>query len=134
KQLQNSERAEIALEGALERVNEGLSEQAEESRKAEEALNNLEGEAEGLESQTEKLNAEYELQVAQLGENASESDKLRAKMDHLNDSHDLASEKVENYEKQLDIAKQQYGENSTEVDKYEVQLLEARTAEQELAN
>src|SRR5690625_2647260 len=44
KQLQNSERAEIALENALDRVNDGLSEQAIESRKAEEALNKLESE------------------------------------------------------------------------------------------
>lgn len=134
KQLQNSERAEIALENALERVNEGLSEQAIESRKAEEALSGLEGEADSLESQTEKLNAEYELQKAQLGENASEADKLKLQMEHLNDTHELAKEKVENYEQQLEQAKTAYGENSTEVDKYETQLLEARTAEQQLAN
>lgn len=134
KQLQNSERAELSLEQALDRVNEGLSEQSEEARKNEEALNKLESEAGELEGQTEKLNAEYELQVAQLGENASESDKLSAKMDHLNDVHELAGEKVKNYEEQLEIAKQQYGENSEEANEYEVQLLEARTAEQELAN
>ncbi len=134
KQLQNSERAELALESALERVNEGLSEQEIESRKAEEALNKLESESDQLESQTEKLNAEYELQKAQLGDNASEADKLNLQMEHLNDTHELAGQKVENYEQQLEQAKLQYGENSTEVDKYEVQLLEARTAEQELAN
>ena len=134
KQLQNSERAEIALANALERVNEEMSDQAEEARKTEEALNKLESEAESLETQTEKLNAEYELQKAQLGENASESDKLKLKMEHLNDAHELAGEKVKNYEEQLELAKKQYGENSTEVDKYETQLLEARTAEQQLAN
>lgn len=134
RQLQNSERAELALERALERVNEELSEQAIESRKAEQALNKLEDEASALEIQTEKLNAEYELQVAQLGENAKESDKLRLKMDHLNDSHELAAQKVKNYEEQLEQAKKQYGENSAEADKYETQLLEARTAEQQLAN
>lgn len=134
RQLQNSERAEIALENALEQVNNGLSEQSEESRKAEEALNALEGEAESLETQTEKLNAEYELQVAQLGANAKESDKLKLKMENLNDTHELAKEKVKNYEEQLEQAKKQYGENSTEVDKYEIELIEARKAEQEFAN
>lgn len=134
RQLQNSERAEIALSNALERVNEGLSEQAIESRKAEEALNKLESESEDLERQTEKLNAEYELQKAQLGENASETDKLNLQMEHLNKTHELAEEKVKNYEEQLEQAKLQYGESSAEVDQYEVQLLEARTAEQQLAN
>lgn len=134
KQLQNSERAEIALSNALDEVNEGLTEQSEESRKAEAALNKLEQESSQLESQTEKLNAEYKLQEAQLGSNATESDKLKLKMEQLNSTHELAGEKVRNYEEQLEQAKKQYGENSTEVDKYEVQLLEARTAEQQLAN
>lgn len=134
KQLQNSERAEISLEQALERVNDGLSNQAEESRKAQEALDKLENEASQLESQTDKLNAKYDLQKAQLGDNASESDKLALRMEHLNATHEIAKEKVENYEQQLEQAKKQYGENSTEVDKYEVQLLEARTAEQQLSN
>lgn len=134
KQLQNSERAEIALANALERVNEEMSEQAEEARKNEEALNKLESEAESLEAQTEKLNAEFELQQAQMGDNASESEKLTAKIEHLEKAHELAGQQVENYEKQLEIAKKQYGENSTEVDKYETKLLEAKTAEQQLAN
>lgn len=134
KQLQNSERAEIALAQALERVNEGLSEQAIESREAEEALNRLESESEALEVQTDKLNAEFELQQAQLGDNASESEKLKLKLDHLNDTHELAQQKVKNYEEQLEHAKRKYGESSVEVDKYETQLLEARTAEQQLAN
>lgn len=134
KQLQNSERAEIALGNALDKVNEGLSDQAEESRKAQQALDKLESEASQLETQTEKLNAEYELQVAQLGDTAKESDKLKLKMEQLNATHELAGEKVSNYEEQLEQAKKQYGENSTEVDKYEIQLTEARTAEQQLAN
>lgn len=134
RQLQNSERAEIALERALNRVNEGLTDQAIEARKAEESLNNLESEAEGLERQTQKLNAEYELQKAQLGENASEADKLNLQMEHLNRTHELAREQVRNHEQQLEQARIKYGENSEEVIKYETQLLEARTAEQQLAN
>lgn len=134
RQLQNSERAEIALEQALDRVNSELSEQAEASRQAEEALNKLESESEKLESRSEKLNAEYELQKSQLGDNATETEKLALKMEHLNKSHEVAGEKVKNYEQQLEQTKIQYGENSTEVDKYETQLLEARTAEQQLAN
>lgn len=134
RQLQNSERAEIALERALERVNEGLTEQAIEAREAEEALNKLEVEADALETQTEKLNAEYKLQVAQLGANAKETEKLKLKTEQLKKEHDLAKEKVKNYEQQLEQAKKQYGENSREVDKYEIELIEARKAEQELAN
>lgn len=134
KQLQNSEQGEIALENALEKVNEGLSEQAIESRKAEEALNKLEGESGKLETQTSKLNAEYDLQVAQLGNNADESDKLKLKMEHLNNTHEVAGEKVKNYEEQLEQAKLQYGENSSEVEKYEKKLIIAQTQEQRLAN
>lgn len=134
KQLQNSERAEIALAEALEKVNEELSEQAIEARKNQEALEKLESEAEALEAQTEKLNAEFELQQAQLGENASETEKLSLKLEHLEKAHELAGQQVENYEKQLELAKKQYGENSVEVDKYETKLLEAKTAEQQLAN
>ncbi|RHW37325.1 phage tail tape measure protein [Neobacillus notoginsengisoli] len=132
--LLDAERAEMALEDAMERVNAGLSEQAEESRKAEDALNKLESEAEKLESQTEKLTAEYELQVAQLGENASEAEKLKLQLEHLDKAHDLAGDQVKNFEQQLEMAKKQYGENSSEVDKYEIQLLEAKKAEQDLAN
>lgn len=132
--LLDAERAEMVLEQAMQRVNDGLSEQAEESRKAQDALNKLEVESGQLETQTEKLNAQYELQVARLGENAKESEKLALQMEHLNKSHDTAKEKVENYEKQLEQAKLAYGENSSEIDKYETQLLEARVAEQQLAN
>lgn len=133
-QLMNSERAEIALGQALERVNDGLSDQAEESRLVQEQMNLLETQSGRLETQTEKLNAEYELQKVQLGDNADEGEKLALKMAHLNDVHEVATDKVENLEQQLDLAKQQYGENSSEVDRYEIQLLEARTAEQQLAN
>src|SRR5699024_6766110 len=87
-QLMNSERAEIALSNALDRVNEGLSEQAEESRRVEEQMNLLESQSDRLENQTERLNAEYELQKAQLGDNANEGEKLALKMAHLNDVHD----------------------------------------------
>ncbi|MCJ7840503.1 tape measure protein [Lederbergia sp. NSJ-179] len=133
-QLMKSERAELALEKALEQVNEGLSDQAEESRKAEQAMNLLESQAERLDSQTQLLNAEYELQKEKLGDSADESEKLALKMAHLNDIHDVAKDKVENYEEQLELAKQQYGENSVEAERYEIQLLEAQAAEQRLAN
>ncbi len=133
-QIMNSERAEIALGDALDRVNEGLSEQAEESRRAQEEMNLLETQSDRLETQTEKLNVEYELQSLTLGENADESEKLALKIAHLNDVHEIAKDKVENYEQQLEIAKEQYGENSAEADKYETQLIEAQIAEQKLAN
>lgn len=133
-QLMKSERAEIALKGALDKVNDGLSEQADEARKAQEMMEFLETQSNRLETQTQKLNAEYEYQKATLGDNADKSEKLALKMAHLNDVHEVAKDKVENYEQQLELAKQQYGENSREVDRYEIQLLEARTAEQKLAN
>lgn len=132
--LLDSERAEHSLEAAMKKVNSGMTEQAEQTRRAEEALDSLAAESAKLGGATEKLNAEYKLQQAQLGDNASEAEKLSAQMDHLNKSHEIAGEQVANYEQQLEAAKKQYGENAEEVDKYEIQLLEAQAAEQSLAN
>lgn len=140
-QLKRNEITEQQLANRIhettDRLNDAKQAEAErnsEAAKSAQKLEELKGKEEKLTSTTEKLNAEYELQKAQLSENASESDKLKLKMDHLTKSHDVAADKVKNYEEQLEHAKKQYGENSVEVDQYETQLLEARTAEQQLAN
>lgn len=118
----------------LEKAKTAEAERAAATSDAAVKLGKLQASEEKLAQSSEKLTAEYELQKAQLGDNATESQKLSAQMDNLNQAHDIAGQKVANYEQQLEQAKQQYGASSTEVQAYENKLLEARTAEQQLAN
>lgn len=141
KQLVSSQIAEQQIANEIIRTTESLEkakaaevERANATSESAVKLNELKATESELVQSSEKLNAQYELQKAQLGDNATESQKLSAQMDHLNSSHEVAGEKVKNYEQQLEQAKQQYGDNSSEAQKYEQQLLEARTAEQQLAN
>lgn len=118
----------------LEKAKTAEAERAAATSDAAVKLGELQAGEEKLAQSSEKLTAEYELQKAQLGDTATESQKLSAQMDNLNQAHDIAGQKVANYEQQLEQAKQQYGASSTEVQAYENKLLEARTAEQQLAN
>lgn len=141
RQLRNNQIAEQQIANDITRTTELLekaktaeAERAAATSDAAVKLGELQASEEKLAQSSEKLTAEYELQKAQLGDTATESQKLSAQMDNLNQSHDIASQKVANYEQQLEQAKQQYGASSTEVQAYESKLLEARTAEQQLAN
>ncbi|MBC2106152.1 phage tail tape measure protein [Listeria booriae] len=105
---------------------------ASEQRKAK--LAQLETSQDNLKSSAEKLEKQYELEVAQLGNNARESDKAKLKQQYLADSMKNTAHQVDNLEEQLKTAKAEYGANSSEVDKLEHELLEAKKANQEFAN
>ncbi|WP_341356641.1 hypothetical protein [Rossellomorea sp. y25] len=126
--LLDAERAETSLQKAMERVNDGLSDQAKETRDAEDALKELKTESERLEAENKKLISSFKLQEAQLGESASEADKVGLAQRQLKNQMALTERAVQNLEKQLDQTKKAYGENSTEVFKMEAKLNEARAS------
>jgi hypothetical protein len=125
--LLDAERAETSLQKAMERVNEGLSDQTQETRDAEDALKELKNESERLEAENKKLTSSFKLQESQLGENASEAEKAGLAQRQLKNQMALAEKAVQNLEGQLRQTKKIYGENSTEVLKMEDRLNEART-------
>jgi hypothetical protein len=124
--LLDAERAEASLQKAMERVNEGLTDQAQESREAEEKLKNLKDESARLEEEQKKLTSSFKLQASQLGENASESEKFELSQRQVKNQMALTERAVQNLEKQLEQTKKVYGENSVEVLKMETRLNEAR--------
>jgi hypothetical protein len=125
--LLDAERAETSLQKAMERVNNGLSEQAQETRDAEDAFKDLKNESELLEAENKKLISSFKLQESQLGENASEAEKVGLAQRQLKNQMALAEKAVQNLEGQLRQTKKIYGENSIEVLKMEGRLNEART-------
>jgi hypothetical protein len=132
--LLDAERAETSLQKAMERVNEGLSDQAEETRKAEDELEKLKKESTLLEAEQKKLTSSFELQASQLGENASEAEKVGLAQRQLKNQMAITERAVQNLEKQLDQTKKAYGENSVEVFKMEAKLNEARTSVNKFKN
>jgi uncharacterized protein YukE len=124
--LLDAERAETSLQKAMERVNEGLSDQAEETRDAEEQLKKLKDESSRLEEEQKKLTSSYKLQASQLGKNASETEKFELSQRQVKDQMALTERAVQNLEKQLVQTKKAYGENSVQVLKMETRLNEAR--------
>ena len=125
--LLDSERAEMALEKSLERVNQGLSEEAQEARKAKDELDNLKSESKLLESEQKKLTSTFKLQTAELGDNASEAEKVELAQKQLSQQMELTDRVVKNLEQQLDRAKKVYGENSREVMQLETKINQAKT-------
>ncbi|MEK5104000.1 hypothetical protein MKX83_18610 [Cytobacillus sp. FSL M8-0252] len=126
--LLDAERAELSLQNAIDKVNEGLSEQSQETRDAEMALDKLNAEAKLLDAEQKKLTSAFNQQTAELGENASEAEKNALEQRHLAQQMNLAERAVQNLEKQLDEAKRAYGDNSIEVMQMETRLNEARTS------
>lgn len=126
--LLDSERAQASLNNAMQRVNEGLSQQAQETREAESTLSGLKDEAKLLEAEQKRLTSSFALQSAELGENATESEKTALAQKQLSSQMDLARRSINNLEGQLDASKRAYGENSTEVIQLETKLNEARTS------
>lgn len=126
--LLDSERAEISLQKSLDRVNEGLSEQAQESRNNQDALGKLNTEQSELEVQSKKLTSEYKLQSSELGDNATEAEKNALAQEHLAKQSELAGKQIANLEDQLALAKNEFGENSIQANKMETELNEAKTA------
>jgi phage-related minor tail protein len=125
--LLDAERAETSLQKAMDRVNDGLSDQAQEARDAKNVLGDLQKESKVLEAEQKKLTSAFKLQNEELGENASEADKHSLALKQLEDQNKLTERSIENLEKQLKETKKIYGENSLEVLQMETKLNDART-------
>lgn len=125
--LLDSERAEISLQRSLDRVNDGLSDQAQEAREAHESLTSLKDENKLLEAEQKSLTSSFKLQKAELGDNTSEAEKAELAQKQLASQMELTDRVVGNLEQQLDASKRAYGENSVEVMQLETKLNEART-------
>jgi len=125
--LLNAENAEIKLKQSLERVNDGLSDQAQEAREAQQTLDKLKGESKLLEAEQKALTSSFKLQNAELGDNASESEKVELAQKQLAAQTKLTERTIVNLENQLSDTKKVYGENSIEVLQMESKLNDART-------
>jgi len=125
--LLDSERAETSLQKSLDRVSEGLSEEAQEARAASEKLNDLKDESKLLEAEQKKLVSEFKLQNESLDQNADESEKTALAQKQLARQMNLTEKVVKNLEHQLVASKKYYGENSVEVKRLETKLNEAKT-------
>ncbi|MBG9938552.1 MULTISPECIES: phage tail tape measure protein [Bacillus] len=132
--LLDAERAETALDHAMKRVNEGLSEQAIEAREARGTLLDLQENSKKLEAEQKKLTSSFKLQNAELGANASEADKLELAQKQLRQQMEMTDRVVHNLEQQLSAAKRVYGENSTEVQQLEAKLNQAKTTVKQFEN
>ncbi|WP_131101073.1 phage tail tape measure protein [Bacillus sp. SYJ] len=133
-QLLDSELAETALNKAMKRVNEGLSEQAIEAREARGTLIDLQENSKKLEAEQKRLTSSFKLQNAELGQNASEADKLELAQKQLRQQMEMTDRVVHNLEQQLSAAKRVYGENSTEVQQLETKLNQAKTTLKQFEN
>lgn len=125
--LLDAERAETALARSMDRVSEGLSEQAIEARDAQEALKSLNEQSKLLEAEQKSLTSSFKLQRAELDENASEADKAALAQRELAFQMELTERVISNLENQLEQAKKVYGENSIEVKQLETKLNEAKS-------
>ncbi|WP_371069142.1 phage tail tape measure protein [Sediminibacillus sp. JSM 1682029] len=125
--LLDSERAEIQLQKSLDRVNDGLSDQAQEARAAQDNLDKLKAESKLLESEQKSLTSSFKLQTAELGDNATEAEKAELAQKQLQAQMKLTDRTVENLERQLEETKKVYGENSVEVNQLETKMNDART-------
>lgn len=123
----DAENAEIKLQKSLERVNEGLSDQAQEAREAMSKLDAMKSESKLLEAEQKSLTSAFKLQNAELGENASEADRAELAQKQLKSQMELTERTVSNLERQLTASKKIYGENSIEVMQLESKLNNART-------
>lgn len=132
--LLDSERAEMSLQKSLDRVNEGLSEQAIEAGQAKETLDSLKNESALLEAEQKKLTSSFKLQSAELGDNATEAQKIELAQKQLREQMSLTERVVKNLEEQLDAAKKVYGENSREVMELETKLNGAKTTLKNFSN
>ena len=125
--LLDSERAETSLQKSLERVNAGLSDQAQDARDAKDRLDGLKGEAKLLDAEQKNLTSSFKLQTAELGKNATETEKAELAQKQFDAQMGLTERAVQNLEQQLNATKTAYGENSVEVMQLETKLNEAKT-------
>lgn len=125
--LLDAEKAETSLQKSMDRVNDGLSDQAQEARNAQDNLDKLKDESKLLESEQKSLTSSFKLQNAELDENASEAEKVELAQKQLQSQMKLTDRTVENLERQLEQTKKVYGENSVEVNQLETKINNART-------
>ena len=125
--LLDSERAETSLQKSLERVNAGLSDQAQDAREAKDRLDGLKSEAKLLDAEQKNLTSSFKLQTAELGKNATETEKAELAQKQFDAQMGLTERAVQNLEQQLNETKTAYGENSVEVMQLETKLNEAKT-------
>lgn len=125
--LLDAENAENSLQKSLERVNGGLTDQAQEARDAKENIEKLNAESKLLEAEQKSLTSAFKLQNAELEENASDAEKSILASKQLKDQMDLTERTVQNLENKLKETKKVYGENSVEVLQLETKLNDART-------
>lgn len=104
------------------------------SKQRQEALKSLASEQDHLKSSSEQIQAQYKLEVAELGNNAKATDKAKLSKKYYADQEKATAAQVKNLDAQLEIARKEYGQNSAEVDKLEKQLIETKTAHQNFAN
>ncbi|WP_018664622.1 phage tail tape measure protein [Heyndrickxia acidiproducens] len=126
--LLDSERAESALQKSLDRVNEGLSDEAQQAREAQDVLAKLKNESKLLDSEQKNLTSSFKLQNAELGDNATEAEKTELAQKQLTKQMDLTDRVVKNLEQQLEATKRVYGDNSIEVNQLEAKINDAKTA------
>lgn len=125
-QLISAETAHTKLENAMQRVNEGLSEEGKATREAKDELGNLTREMQRLEAEQRSLTSSFQLQNAELGENANEAERNLLAHRQLGQQMDLTDRVVRTLERQLEQAKKAYGENSKEVYQLEAKLNQAK--------
>jgi len=126
-QLLTAETAHSRLEQSMQRVNEGLTDEAIAAREAQAALRELQASGRSLEAEQRNIISAFELEAAQLGANATEAQKLELAQRRLAAQTSLAGRAVTILEDQLDQARTAYGDNSDEVMRLETQLNNART-------
>ena len=126
-QLLSAETAHAKLETAMQRVTEGLSEEAIQAREAKDELKNLANDAKRLQAEQQRLTSSFELQRAALGENASAAERAELANRQYAEQVQLAERAIGNLEQQLEAARRAYGDNSTEVMQLETRLNQART-------
>ncbi|TMU85486.1 hypothetical protein FGG79_09690 [Bacillus sp. BHET2] len=125
--LLDAERAQISLQQAMERVNEGLSDEAIAAREAQDELTSLKEDAKRLEVEQRRLNSVLELQRSELSENASEADRATLAQEQYTQQIRMARRAIDNMEQQLEATRRAYGENSVEVMQLETRLNQARS-------
>ncbi|MED3792125.1 phage tail tape measure protein [Niallia alba] len=132
--LLDAEKAENSLRTSLDRVNDGLSDQAIEARDAKNKMEDLKEENKLLDAEQKALLSSFRLQRSELGDNASEAEKLELAQKQLREQSELTDKVINNLEKQLEQAKKAYGENSIEVMQLETKLNDARTTLRNFSN
>lgn len=126
-QLLTAETAHSRLEQSMQRVNEGLTDEAIAAREAQDALRELQATGRSLEAEQRRVISAFELEAEQLGANATETQRLELAQRRLAAQTSLAGRAVSILEDQLDQARTAYGDNSDEVIRLETQLNNART-------